>query len=151
MPRLNETYMYKLDRLKLLVQIEIDTILSQRIRGLSMSQFFLIFAVKDLINPNQSQIAAYLNVSGAAISRQVTVAEVNGLIEVSKNRELNQNILSLTKKGLNTFCQAYQIVNIHLLDIFQNSEDLDGLSGHLDKLLIKSKEGISNGYQNINA
>ena len=146
MSRLDQTYIYKLDRLKLLIQKEIDAILGNQFRTLTMSQFFLLFAVKDLVNPNQNEIAKYLNISPPAISRQVTVAEGSNFIRVSRIGDLNQSKVSLTDDGLSIFNQAYKIINKHLEHIFKYSEDLAGLSDHLDGLLIKSKGGDSNEY-----
>lgn len=141
MSRLDQTYIYKLDRLKLLIQKEIDAILGDQFSELTMSQFFLLFAVKDLVKPNQNEIAKYLNISPPAISRQITVAEKRNLIEVSKMGDLNQSKISLTNEGVSVFNEAYKIINKHLEYIFKYSEDLAGLSDHLDRLVINFKEG----------
>lgn len=142
MSRLDQTYLYKLDRLKILIQKEIDAILTSEFDNLTMSQFFLLFAVKDLAEPNQRDIAEYLNVTPAAISRQMYVASNNNLVYISKQRTLNQSKIKLTKIGLDIFNKAYHIINNHLLEIFNNSEMPSGLSEHLDNLLINAKKGV---------
>ncbi|MFZ1523029.1 MAG: MarR family transcriptional regulator [Candidatus Saccharimonadales bacterium] len=141
MSRLDQTYIYKLDRLKLLIQKEIDAILGDQFSELTMSQFFLLFAVKDLVNPNQNEIAKYLNISPPAISRQVAVAEESNLIKASRIGDLNQSKISLTDEGVSVFNESYKIINKHLEYIFKYSEDLAGLSDHLDRLVINFKEG----------
>lgn len=130
-----QTYLYKLHRLT----TSIDTAFDQTLRkhaNISLSQFTLLLSINQFQPVSQRKIATFLNITPAAVSRRVEVAQRNRWIELdSQLSDGRMQALQLTKKGEKMITQGLATLEEYLFHLFNFSGSNTNLMEHIDMLL----------------
>lgn len=138
---------YKLHKLASMLDRQADTLLLKQFE-LTLSQFVLLFGLAHHPEASQSALARYLNLTQAAVSRQIDGLLNRGLIERHNNvKNRREHIIKVTPKGHELLTKAklglgamYQTV---LKDV--SSSQLKTFSKVLDKLLVCSRDPNESG------
>ena len=105
---------------------------------LTLSQFFILMAVDRNPNVTQIEIAKFLELTQAAVSRQIEVLRNKKLISITQNeRNRRENILHPTPLGQKLFKQASKILDETFGNLYEimNEKEKENLEKSLDKLL----------------
>lgn len=87
--------------------------------GISFSQFLILLGLHCKSNTSQSDIARFLYLTEATVSRHITALEKEKLLtrkEDPDNRR--KHILSMTEKGSTAFSSAHTLIERELKEIF---------------------------------
>jgi DNA-binding MarR family transcriptional regulator len=136
----SQTYLYKLHRLtNTLDKVFDQTLLTYA--GISLSQFTLLLAVTQGTFENQRKVAAYLELSPGAVSRQVEIAHQKGWIDTSDSADDRRNqILNITPAGRLMILKAKRVLEKRLLYIFDDHDIKLSLMEHINLLFKRIKE-----------
>lgn len=141
--RFSETYLYKLH----VLTANLDKLFDNVLRGhgnITLSQFTLLLAISEHKNSFQNEIARFLNVSPAAISRQVEIAVSNNFVNRTKssgNRRKQE--LRLTPLGREIIDNSLLVLKKHAFYIFENQDSSSSLGGHIDMLSTLTKGALN--------
>ncbi len=115
----SKSFMYKIHQTHFLVEKRIEHRLSVA-KKITFSQFLILLAIDQQKNASQSNIAEFLDLTKATVSRHVN-ALVRGkyvsLKEDQKNRR--KHVLGLTAKGATSFAAAQGVIETELKNIFE--------------------------------
>ncbi len=130
----SQTYLYKMHRLTNSLDQVFDTALRQH-AGIGLSQFTLLLAVKQHQPATQSTIARFLDITPAAVSRQVEVAVKNGWIKiVHKDNDQRTHQLRVTADGKEIIQQGTEQLENHVFDVFADDNHQANLMEHIETL-----------------
>lgn len=105
---------------------------------LTLSQFLVLNSVVQNPNITQIQIANFLEVTQAAVSRQIEVLKNKKLISISENPEnRREHLLFPTSLGKEIFTKASDILHDSFNKLYSvmNDKEKENLEKGLDKLL----------------
>lgn len=139
----SKTYLYKLHTLTNTLDKAFDLVLSEY-AGVSFSQFSLLLSVNEFGSASQRSIADFLQVTPAAVSRQVEVANRCGYLYVKTvdgNRRKNR--ISLTLKGEKAIYKGHDSLEKYLFKVFDDGNRSLDLMQHID-LLFSNTKGVIN-------
>ncbi len=128
---------YKLHKLASLLDRQADSLLTQEF-DLTLTQFVLLFGLAHYPQASQTAVAKYLNLTGAAVSRQMDGLSDKGLIERYPNPEnRREQVLKVSSKGQSTLSKAKASVGGLYLKSFAgvSKSQMRNFSRVLDKLL----------------
>lgn len=128
---------YKIHKAVFVMDKAADSTLQDKL-GLTLSQFLILMVVDQNPNVKQIEIADFLEITQAAVSRQIDVLKNKKLIIISQNREnRRENLLSPTTKGKEIFNQANLILHETFENLYKvmNEKEKVNLEKSLDKLL----------------
>lgn len=140
----SQTYLYKLHKLALSIDKVFDQALRQH-ANIGLSQFTLLLAVAQHGVATQRAIVDFLDLTPAAISRQVEVARTKGWITVAGTPgDRRAQVLTITPAGTQVVHASMEALEQHVFRIFEHSDAHTHLMGHIDLLLGNIKNlGIS--------
>lgn len=143
MSRINfsETYLFKLRTLSSLLEKVFDQAL-RRYAQTTLSQFMLLLILAEHRSINQRTVARFLEISPAAINRQVELAQAQGFIMVEAAVNGHSNLLSLTAEGDKVIQKGMSCLEQHVFQIFADENRQTSLMEHLD-LLLKHAKGVA--------
>src|SRR5438105_4272756 len=102
---------YTIHKLAFLLDKIADQILEKQLT-LSFSQFRILIAISKNGGVSQKQIAAFWEVTEAAVSRHVHKLIGKNLITIKQNAQnRRENILTLTKQGEKQLKKAFEIID----------------------------------------
>lgn len=130
----SQTYLYKLHKLTNSLDKTFDQILRKH-SGISLSQFTLLLSVDQHQPASQRTIASFLDISAAAVSRQVDIAVTNKFITITGTFDRRQQKLALTGAGEKAIAAGMATLEHHIFHIFDQSDDRTNLMSHVDILL----------------
>jgi DNA-binding MarR family transcriptional regulator len=138
----SDTYLYKLHTLT----NALDKLFAQTLRqhvGIGLSQFTLLLAVGQHEPVSQRNVSVFLEISPAAISRQVDIAQRDGLLLVQDAaHDRRSQLLRLTPAGKTAINAGLVALEQHAFQIFVHDNRQMGLMQHVDALLTTTKEAI---------
>lgn len=105
---------------------------------LTLSQFLILMVVNQNPNVKQIEIADFLEITQAAVSRQIDVLKNKKMITISQNeKNRRENLLSPTIKGREIFTKANAILYETFENLYKimNEKEKINLEKSLDKLL----------------
>ncbi len=114
-----------------------DKTLQQKL-NLTHSQFLILMALNYNPDVSQAKIAQYLELTEAAVSRQIEILIEKKMIAGQENKNnRRENILSLTKSGQDKLHEAFHVLDNKYQEIFKviGKSDSKTFSQSLDKLL----------------
>lgn len=130
----SKTYLYKLYKLT----NSLDKLFDRQLRehaSISLSQFTLLLAINQHMHPNQRSIAAFLDITPAAVSRQVEIALGSGLIEISDvDADRRSQTLCISQKGQSAIRKGMEALEQRVFHIFDQSNASTHLMQHIDML-----------------
>lgn len=135
--KFSDTYLYKLHLLKHILDKAFDQALRAH-TSTTLSQFMVLLTIAENKSINQRAIAGILNISPAAIARQVSLADNLGLIIV-KHPKGNIHMLELSPTGHEVIDRGIEALQKYVFKIFENSDANSSLMGHIDMLLTSTK------------
>ena len=132
---LEETYLYKFH----LLTNGLDKLFDEALRShanIGLSHFLILLAVRQHKKMSSKDIATFLRVSPAAVSRQVDGACEAGwlALEASKTDARGQNI-RLTKEGEKRVRRGLRALEAHVFTVFLGGNRQMDLMSHIDNLL----------------
>lgn len=136
---LEETYLYKFH----LLTKGLDKLFDAELRkhaGIGLSHFLILLTIRQHKAMSAKDIAAFLDVSPAAISRQVEGGRSSGWLEIKVpgNDKRGQNI-RLTKDGEKMVRKGLHALEVHVFTVFVGSNRQADLMMHIDTLLSNMK------------
>jgi DNA-binding MarR family transcriptional regulator len=132
--RFSSTYLFKIHTLKNALDNAFDQVL-RKYAHTTLSQFTLFLAISENKNINQRQVAYLLEISPAAINRQVEIAQKQGLLHLENNPNRRGQTLVLTTEGMRAIDRGIQVVDAHLSALFIDENRQTNLMSHIDLLL----------------
>lgn len=114
----SKTFMYSLHETYFLVQKRLETRLLEH-DAITFSQFLILLPLKCQHEGSQSDVASFLHLTEATVSRHISTMEKEGLLhkkEVVGNRR--KHVITLTAKGLAAFKKAHAIIEQELKELF---------------------------------
>ena len=133
----SEAIAYKIHKAVFVLDKVADTTLQSKI-DLTLSQFLLLMVVIQHPNIKQIEIADFLELTQAAVSRQIDVLKNKKLITITQNEEnRRENLVSPTASGNKVFNQANDILQTTFEDLYKvmTEKEKENLEKSLDKLL----------------
>jgi DNA-binding MarR family transcriptional regulator len=130
---------YKIHKAVFLLDKLSDKILQTSL-GLSFSQFLVMMVLANQPKVPQKFVAAALDQTQAAVSRQIDLLVDASIVLREKNKlSKREYVLSLTKSGINKYNQSWDVLNKQLMDIFQiwPKQDQNKIVALLDDLITK--------------
>lgn len=133
----SEAIAYKIHKAVFVIDKTADSSL-QRKMNLTLSQFLILMNVVQKPGLTQIEIALFLEVTQAAVSRQIDILKNKNLISIKKNEEnRRENLLFPTTLGQSTFDKSHQILDEAFDELYSamNVKEKENLEKSLDKLL----------------
>lgn len=132
---LEETYLYKFH----LLTNGLDKLFDAELRkhaDIGLSHFLILLTVRQHKAISAKDIAAFLDVSPAAISRQVEGARSSGWLEAKAlgNDKRGQSI-RLTREGEKMVRKGLHVLEVQVFTVFVGSNRQADLMTHIDTLL----------------
>jgi len=128
---------HKLHKLAFVIDRKTDQILLERL-GISLSQYLLMYGAASKFQTTQCGVAKFLNLTQAAISRQVEGLVERDLLKKTQNEEnRREHLLVLTPSGQKTFEEAQELIHVTFTELLENipSSDLAIFSSVIERLL----------------
>lgn len=138
----SKTYLYKLHTLTNALDKLFDRALL-KFAGCTLSQFTLLLAIQQHQAASQHAVASFLEITPAAISRQVEIAVAQGYItaEVPENNRRTRT-LTLTSKGTALIKSGLVVLEEHVFQIFDAEDAHTNLMSHIEMLGLNVKEAL---------
>jgi DNA-binding MarR family transcriptional regulator len=114
----SKSFMYSLHETYFLVEKKLEQRLSED-GGITFSQFLIFLPLHCGTDVSQSEVATFLHLTEATVSRHITTMAREGLLEkkeVDGNRR--KHTLSVTAKGGIAFKKAHTLIEKELKEIF---------------------------------
>ena len=134
---------YRIHQAVFLLDKALDKALQGRI-GLGLSQFLVLKALVDLPHVPQKHVAAALDQTQAAVSRQVDILDGLGLVSRAQNPDNRREyVLALTKAGKARYAKAVLAMDAVLNETFrvlgnvEKGRILESLDRLLDRMRAK--------------
>lgn len=139
----NDTLVYKLHKAVFLINKITDQSLQNSL-SLGLPQFLILMAVNRHPGTMQMNVAKYLDLTEAAVSKQMNLMLSKGLIERCENpKNRREHVLHITLTGKKILAAATDLLDKKMLEIFDtmNQKEKDSLIHSLDKMtgIIHSK------------
>jgi len=131
---LGQTYFYKLHMLTNEVNSLFDQVLRSNTQ-VGLSQFMLLVSVQQHQPVLHKEIAKFLAISPAAISRQVELARKAGWIDIAEADDRRKQFLKVTSLGNREIGHGMGALEKHALHVFDGEDTKTTLMKHLDMLL----------------
>lgn len=132
---LEDTYLYKFHLLTNGINKLFDTELREHAE-IGMSHFMILLTVRRHKIISGKDIAAFLDVSPAAISRQLESACRSGWLNIqSSGIDGRGKEISLTKAGEKQVKKGLRVLDLRVLPIFMGRDRKMALGSHIDILL----------------
>lgn len=128
---------YKIHKAVFVMDKAADSTLQNKL-DITLSQFLILMAIEHHTNVSQTEIANFLELTQAAVSRQIEVLRNKKLITISQNEESRrENILRPTPLGQKLFREAGIILDETFENLYKVMTDKEkkSLEKSLDKLL----------------
>ncbi len=122
----SKSFMYTLHETYFLVEKRLEQRLSKDEDGITFSQFLVLIPLHCDQNSSQSDVADFLHLTEATVSRHIATLEKEGLLkkkEVPDNRR--KHLLTLTARGEDAFKRAHGTVEKELREIFSVVDEKD--------------------------
>jgi DNA-binding MarR family transcriptional regulator len=136
----SQTYIFKVHALKSLLDKAFDQAL-RKYANITLSQFTLLLVISEYPNINQRSVASLLEISPAAISRQVEIGRRNKLLYAKEDSETRGHALVLTETGFAVIERGIAVLEEQVFLIFRDENRQTSLMNHLD-LLINHTKGL---------
>jgi DNA-binding MarR family transcriptional regulator len=132
---LEETYLYKFRLLTNGLDKLFDTELRKH-ADIGLSHFLILVTVRQHKNMSAKDIAAFLAISPAAVSRQIESARISGWLDVTdlKTDKRGQSI-RLTREGEKQVRKGLKALEVHVFSIFIGGKRQTDLMSHIDILM----------------
>lgn len=104
---------------------------------ITLSQFMIMMAISYCPNSTQKEISKYLNLTQAAVSRQIqNLCTINYLLRIENPQSRREHIMILTKNGEETLKDATKVLSLLLEDKFKiiSSKDKKTIIQSIQKL-----------------
>lgn len=114
----SKTFMYSLHETYFLIQKRLETRLAKQ-DAVTFSQFLILLSLQCQSEGSQSDVANFLHITEATVSRHMSTMEKEGLLqkkEVPDNRR--KHLITLTPKGAAAFKKAHTVIEKELKEIF---------------------------------
>jgi DNA-binding MarR family transcriptional regulator len=128
---------YKIHKAVFVMDKLADSTLQSKV-DLTLSQFLLLMTIIENPNLKQIEVANFLELTQAAVSRQIEVLRNKKLIIVEINQEnRRENFLNPTPLGNKIFTQSSEILHEKFENLYKviTEKDKENLEKSLDKLL----------------
>ncbi len=115
----SKSFMYSIHQTYFLVQKKLEHKL-QKVGNISFSQFLILLPLHCKGHASQSDIADYLHLTEATVSRHINSLSKDGILtrkEDPDNRR--KHILALTPKGVKEFTNTHRVIEFELKNIFE--------------------------------
>ena len=130
----SQTYLYKMHRLTNSLDQAFDTALRQH-AGIGLSQFTLLLSVQQHQPATQSTVARFLDITPAAVSRQVELAVKNGWVKVvHKDNDRRTQQLRVTSDGKQKIQTGIEQLENHVFNVFADNDHQTNLMNHIETL-----------------
>jgi DNA-binding MarR family transcriptional regulator len=127
----SKTYLYKMHRLTNSLDQAFDKALREH-ADITLSQFTLLLSVQHFGTTTNRAIATFLDISPAAVSRQVDIATKNGWVNlVQKDSDRRTQELRLTAAGRDKIQSGTDQLEKHVFDIFTHDNRQTNLMDHI--------------------
>lgn len=128
---------YKIHKAVFVTDKLADSTLKSKL-DLTLSQFLILMVVIQNPNVKQIDIADFLELTQAAVSRQIDVLKNKKFITISQNEDnRRENLVFPTAQGKKIFTQANEILHETFENLYKvmNEKEKANLEKSLDKLL----------------
>ncbi len=128
---------YKIHKVVFVMDKLADSTLQKKL-DLTLSQFLILMNIVQNPGLNQLQIAQFLEITQAAVSRQIEVLKNKNLIIIEQNEEnRREHLLYPTALGKQIFTRSNQILHEAFDQLYEimNEKEKENLEKSLDKLL----------------
>ena len=128
---------YKIHKAVFVMDKTADSTLQEKL-NLTLSQFLILMSIEQNPNLTQVEIARFLELTQAAVSRQIDVLKNKNLITISQNeKNRRENLLFPTLKGKEIFTKADKILHETFETLYKvmDEKEKENLEKSLDKLL----------------
>lgn len=143
----SQTYLYKLHQLTNSLDKAFDAVLRQH-ADVTLSQLTLLLSVDQYEPVSQRRIAQFLDLSPAAVSRQVEVVTGKGWISIAaKDGDRRKKLLSVTPEGTAVIHKSVRALKAHAFKIFADHDCNTSLANHIDRLTLYAKGVIDEQAQ----
>lgn len=140
-PDLSETYLYKIHALSNILDKIFDRTLQEH-SNITLSQFMILLTISHRGGINQRQIAQHLEISAAAVKRQVDIAKRQSWLEHG-DKGVRGNGLILTVKGQEALGSGLRALEKHIFQIFDKNNNSASLMQHINLLAEGAKEVLN--------
>lgn len=133
----SEEIAYKIHKAVFVIDKTADSTLQAKV-DLTLSQFMILMNIVQKPGINQLEIAGSLEVTQAAVSRQIDVLMNKNLISMKKNENnRREHLLFPTNYGNQIFTRSEQILHEAFGELYSvmNEKEKENLEKSLDKLL----------------
>lgn len=136
---LEDTYLYKFH----LLTAGLDKLFDETLRkyaDIGLSHFLILLAVRQHKSIRCRDIAAFLCVSPAAVSRQIDIACRSGWLDVHASKaDGRSQVVMLTRDGDKRVRQGLRALDAHVFTVFLGGKRQMDLMSHIDTLLMNMK------------
>lgn len=131
---ISQTYLYKLHMLTNELNKLFDQVLRSKTQ-LGLSQFLFLLSVEQHQPASHKEIARFLSLTPAAISRQVEVARKAGLVQFNSADDRRAKYLYVTSLGRKETQRGMAVLERDVLPVFNGEDQQADLMSHIDTLL----------------
>lgn len=128
---------YKIHKVVFVMDKTADATLQKK-ADLTLSQFLILMNVVQNAGLTQIEIANFLEITQAAVSRQIDVLRNKNLITIKQNEEnKREHLLFPTSQGKEIFTKSNEILHKAFDDLYKvmSDKEKENLEKSLDKLL----------------
>jgi DNA-binding MarR family transcriptional regulator len=135
----SKSFMYSLHETYFLVEKRLESRLAHE-GDITFSQFLVLLPLQCNSGASQSDVAEFLHLTEATVSRHIATLDKEGLLERHEEEgNRRKHILSLTQKGAAAFKRAHAAIEAELKDIFSvvPVKDRERITENFDRVLAK--------------
>ena len=135
----SKSFMYNIHQTHFLVEKHLEGKLGAA-KGISFSQFLIILAINCKERSSQTNIAEFLYLTEATVSRHINALAKAGYVTRKDDPDnRRKHILALTAKGTRAFTSAHSIIERELTNIFEviPTKDRAQITNAFDNVLKK--------------
>lgn len=137
--RLEQTYLYKIHLLANRLDKLFDDTLREHVT-IGLSHFLILLTVRRHGATTSKEIAGFLRVSPAAVSRQVDSAHAAGWLSIrASDADRRVRRLHLTANGKTQVRNGLRVLESEVFPLFESADRQAGLMSHIDVLLMNMK------------
>ncbi len=133
---------FKLHKLNFLLNRLADQALTSK-TDLTLSQFFMLKAIEQAPQSSQCTVARFLDLTEAAISRQVDLLIDKKLLERTPNpASRREHLLGIAKPGQKELARAKKVLTQAFSEFYGalDAKELEAFDWSLDKFIVQAKQ-----------
>lgn len=134
----SSNFCFKLHSLMFAMDKIADVLLRKEL-NITYSKFLVLMSVGYCPNKSQKCIADHLDHTEAAVSRQISILEKEGLVKIKLNNDnKREKLVDITKKGEELLEKSFEILSQATDNLLStlNKEEVDISDKSLDKLIV---------------